>query len=936
MKREPDLGGTPCTADRRICEEHPVLRRQPDLRGTPCTAEAAGPARNTLYCGDSWTCEEHPVLRRQLDLRGTPCTAETAGSARNTLHSGDSQTYKEHPVLRRQPDLRGTFCTAETAGSARNTQYCGDSRICEEHPVLRGQPDLRGTPFTAETARSARNTLYWGDSRTCEEHPVLQRQPDLRGTPCTTGTAGSVRNTLYCRDSRICEVHPVLQREPDLRGTPCTVETARPIRNTLCCGDSRICEDHPVLRRQPDLGGTPCTAEAAGPARNTLYCRGSWTCEEHSVLRRQPDLRGTPCTAETAGPARDTLYCRDSRTCEVHPVLQRQSDLRGTPCTAETAGPARNTLYCGDSWTCEGHPVLQRQPDLQGHMINSLNQPIGINSVISVSFPGFENQDEKEERVKRILSKSQHKPKKQDDKFAERAASHSQTDPSTPADSSPVTAEKVTFYSSPVISASSRSGEINKLHKMMKTVILFTCLVATVFANPVRKVRDASTSQENLAGNAFQFMNHRFYQTGQGYPGYNLNNMFPGRFGYSPNYQYPNNRGYEPYPGYTNYNGHDPFQQYPNTNDNTQNIGTNTMAFSQEEDDNDDGTESNLNVAVFNNNGPETQEQDNAQSTEDDLNQMNVAGTNQQINTQSIEDDLNQMNVAGANQQIDTQSTEGDLNQINVAGSNVNNGSDFNQDENGAGVNVHDSSKTDNIQSKLNSCKMVRCRHGRVCKLNEIGYPTCICQEPTSCPVSSPELQQVCGTNNRTYGNSCQFFASKCLLDGIKNGHIIHLDYVGPCKYIAPCLESELNEFPLRLRGWLKNILVEMYERDLYSPGLLSPKEKTTVKKIYDFERHLHPRDYSLDQLVNDFSQNYQMYIYPVHWQFSQLDLHPMDGYLSHTELAPLRTPLIPLEHCTSRFFGGCDLDGDKDISLREWSRCFGLKEEDINPNLVF
>ncbi|XP_038648789.1 SPARC-like protein 1 [Scyliorhinus canicula] len=687
----------------------------------------------------------------------------------------------------------------------------------------------------------------------------------------------------------------------------------------------------------------------------------------------------------------------------------------------------------------------------------------------------------------------------------------------------------------------------------MKAVILFPCLMATVFASPIRKVRDASTSQENLAGNAFQFMNHRFYQTGQTYPGFNLN-RFPGRFGYTPNYQYPTSHGYGPYPGYTNYNGQDPFQQNPNNNDyipgkqypnynpflqnpnnptlfnsypwtmsrinvlgangaqvgvlstsaevstedtnnmegtlvtmpfmnmpfgvpdyglvlnngvpavpggwvpfrpdnerpftpgldtnsagvgfdqqnsqdpatevfdteeptsvlpysdyeqgmdslglngvddsmiggsneglgqqntifnpfgldvifdqswnneefsdqqtpnenldeddltqedETQNIGANTMdmnsmAFSQEEGNNDDGTESNLNVAVLNNNGPYTQEQDNAQSIEDDLNQMNVAGTNQQIDTQSTEDNLNQMNVAGTNQQIDTQSTEGDLNQINVAGSNVNNGSHFNQDENGAGVNVYDSSKTDNIQTELNSCKMVHCRHGRVCKLNEIGYPTCICQEPTSCPVSSPELQQVCGTNNRTYGNSCQFFASKCLLDGTKRGHNIHLDYIGPCKYIAPCLESELNEFPLRLRGWLKNILVEMYERDLYSPGLLSPKERTTVKKIYDHEHHLHPRDYSLDQLFNDFSQNYQMYIYPVHWQFSQLDRHPMDGYLSHTELAPLRTPLIPLEHCTSQFFGGCDLDGDKDISLREWSRCFGLKEEDINPNLVF
>ncbi|XP_078422047.1 uncharacterized protein LOC144695015 [Cetorhinus maximus] len=454
--------------------------------------------------------------------------------------------------------------------------------------------------------------------------------------------------------------------------------------------------------------------------------------------------------------------------------------------------------------------------------------------------------------------------------------------------------------------------------------------------------------------------------------------------------------------------------------DETQNIGTNTvamnsMAFSNDEDDNDDGIESNLNVAVFNNNGPGTQEQDNTQSSEDDLNQINVANSNPLDNSQSNEDGLNQINAANSNPLDNTQSNEDGLNQINIANSNpldnsqsnedglnqinvansnpldntqsnedglnqinvansnpldnsqsnedglnqinvansnvddrpvydedgdsnnsnVNNGADFNQGTNGDGASEDDRSETNNMQNELNSCKKIRCRHGRVCKLNENGYPTCICQDLTACPVTSPEFQQVCGTNNRTYGNSCQFFASKCLLEGTKMGHNIHLDYMGSCKYIAPCLDNELKEFPLHLRAWLKNILIQMYERDLHSPGLLIPKERTTVKEIYDDEQRLHPGHHSLDQLFNDFSQNYQMYIYPVHWQFSQLDRHPVDGYLSHSELAPLRTSLIPLEHCTSQFFRGCDLDGDRDISLREWGRCFSLKEEDINPNLV-
>lgn len=49
--------------------------------------------------------------------------------------------------------------------------------------------------------------------------------------------------------------------------------------------------------------------------------------------------------------------------------------------------------------------------------------------------------------------------------------------------------------------------------------------------------------------------------------------------------------------------------------------------------------------------------------------------------------------------------------------------------------------------------------------------------------------------------------------------------------------------------------------------------------------------------------------------------------YLSHTELAPLRAPLIPMEHCTTRFFEACDVDNDKYIALEEWAGCFGIKE---------
>lgn len=52
------------------------------------------------------------------------------------------------------------------------------------------------------------------------------------------------------------------------------------------------------------------------------------------------------------------------------------------------------------------------------------------------------------------------------------------------------------------------------------------------------------------------------------------------------------------------------------------------------------------------------------------------------------------------------------------------------------------------------------------------------------------------------------------------------------------------------------------------------------VKKIYENEKRLQAGDHSLDLLAHDFEKNYNMYIFPVHWQFGQLDQHPVDGYV--------------------------------------------------------
>ncbi|ROL42580.1 SPARC [Anabarilius grahami] len=225
-------------------------------------------------------------------------------------------------------------------------------------------------------------------------------------------------------------------------------------------------------------------------------------------------------------------------------------------------------------------------------------------------------------------------------------------------------------------------------------------------------------------------------------------------------------------------------------------------------------------------------------------------------------------------------------------------------------------------------CENFRCKRGKTCKINDENKPACVCQEPSECPPSLNDFDHVCGTDNKTYDTSCQLFATKCGLDGTKIGHRLHLDYTGSCKFIAPCLESELVQFPLRMRDWLKNVLLQLYERDSMSPGFLTAKQRIRVQKIYESERRLYAGDHTVELLLRDFEKNYNMYIYPVHWQFAQMDQHPSDRFLSHSELAPLRVPLVPMEHCTSVFFQKCDADKDKLVSFKEWCSCFGIKED--------
>ncbi|XP_003985242.4 LOW QUALITY PROTEIN: SPARC-like protein 1 [Felis catus] len=250
--------------------------------------------------------------------------------------------------------------------------------------------------------------------------------------------------------------------------------------------------------------------------------------------------------------------------------------------------------------------------------------------------------------------------------------------------------------------------------------------------------------------------------------------------------------------------------------------------------------------------------------------------------------------------------------------------------------NEGESSYEDNrMVHGTDSCMNFQCKRGHICKADQQGKPHCVCQDSVTCPPTKL-LDQVCGTDNQTYASSCHLFATKCKLEGTKKGHQLQLDYFGACKSIPICTDFEVTQFPLRMRDWLKNILMQLYEPNPEHGGYLNEKQRNKVKKIYLDEKRLLAGDHSIDLLLRDFKKNYHMYVYPVHWQFGELDQHPMDRVLTHSELAPLRASLVPMEHCITRFFEECDPNKDKHITLKEWGHCFGIKEEDIDENLLF
>lgn len=238
-----------------------------------------------------------------------------------------------------------------------------------------------------------------------------------------------------------------------------------------------------------------------------------------------------------------------------------------------------------------------------------------------------------------------------------------------------------------------------------------------------------------------------------------------------------------------------------------------------------------------------------------------------------------------------------------------------------------------------NPCVKVRCKKGKECALDKNNSPKCVCIQ--ECPTTVTIEDKVCGTDNKTYESECDIRRLKCF--GSKDKNIkrklkkLKVNYLGQCKMLTSCKKSEMVEYPTRMRSWLKNVFLQVYDSPAEDGGL-SDKQRYYGRKVYSEREKLQEFEENEphDIVEKEFKKFYHLYKYPIHWKFAELDRKPKDKQLSKRELEPLRAPLIPMEHCTKSFFKRADKNKDKKISLEEWGLALGLDKDDIDTRLVF
>uniref|UniRef100_H2ZDF1 Kazal-like domain-containing protein n=1 Tax=Ciona savignyi TaxID=51511 RepID=H2ZDF1_CIOSA len=235
---------------------------------------------------------------------------------------------------------------------------------------------------------------------------------------------------------------------------------------------------------------------------------------------------------------------------------------------------------------------------------------------------------------------------------------------------------------------------------------------------------------------------------------------------------------------------------------------------------------------------------------------------------------------------------------------------------------------------ETNPCDLFQCKPGKECYLDDDNQPKCRCI--TDCEDADSSFS-VCGTDNTTYTSECELWRTKCIEKKRKNKSVQHLrlDYYGPCKEILPCEAHELGEYPTRMRSWIKNIYLQLYDEEEEMGGL-SEKQRFHGRKLAANRARLQSyEEHHIDLMSREFQKFYPLYKYPIMWKFAELDINPTDKYLNKRELEPLRAPLVPLEHCTDDFFRAADGNHDHQISVYEWAEALGIKEDDIDVNLL-
>ncbi|XP_013190393.2 SPARC [Amyelois transitella] len=206
-------------------------------------------------------------------------------------------------------------------------------------------------------------------------------------------------------------------------------------------------------------------------------------------------------------------------------------------------------------------------------------------------------------------------------------------------------------------------------------------------------------------------------------------------------------------------------------------------------------------------------------------------------------------------------------------------------------------------------CLKVHCSAGRVCEIDEHGDAVCNCIK--ECPHETESRRKVCTNNNETWPSDCEVYRQRCLcLEGSPQCrgpeyHHVQIDYYGQCREMPACSESEMSDFPRRMRDWLFNIMRDLAERsELTAHYLMMEREAET-------------------NLTRRWTN-------AAVWKWCDLDAHDNDRYVSRHELFPIRAPLMALEHCIAPFLDRCDEDHDHRITLQEWGKCLQLDEYEL------